>query len=342
MNKHHRLALRVSVAINGVLSGAARSMMGVDLPKVAWDRCRHLTRQIQKTSRHGWHRAARQLQDQFRCALTDLRRQTDQVAGQLDAPDSSHATATPHDIYRDLITLHDEFDQVDICPRKHTISVVTGPIVLENIALGPFEVKLNWEELGQYQAYSVVALDPNPAVSSSDTTHPHVQDGSLCEGEGRVPIRHALRQGRLLDFFVMVRQILQTYNSSSAYVSLDEWQGIECHDCGRLVAADDRDTCELCEVDICNDCSTGCRACDRRCCGECIDSCSGCEEYFCSQCLGHCAGCQQPFCEECLTDEKCPACHEAENSENDFPEDETVPADTPVHTVRLGQTTVPA
>lgn len=142
------------------------------------------------------------------------------------------------------------------CPQEHTVSAVTEEIVLEGVDLGRFEIALKWDKLGCSQPYAVIALDPNPAASSSDTTHPHVQDGSLCEGDGRMPIRQALRQGRLLDFFIMVRQVLETYNAASAYVSLDQWHGIDCHDCGRLVAGDDRYTCERCEVDVCGDCST--------------------------------------------------------------------------------------
>ena len=57
----------------------------------------------------------------------------------------------------------------------------------------------------------MIALDPSPAASNSETTHPHVQTNQLCEGDGRSAIRHAMREGRLLDFFVLVRQILQTY-----------------------------------------------------------------------------------------------------------------------------------
>jgi hypothetical protein len=225
MNETHRLAFRAGAAIHSALAEADRSMTCVDLPEVTWDRCGHLTRQIQKASGRGWRHAVRRLQDRLRYALADLRRQIDQTLGQLDTPDRNGLIATPHDIFRDFLALHNEFDEVDICPRQRTVSAVTEAILLEGIDLGRFEIELRWEELSQYQPYSVIALDPNPAASSSDTTHPHVQDGSLCEGEGRVPIRQALRQGRLLDFFIMVRQILRTYNPGSAYVSLDEWHG---------------------------------------------------------------------------------------------------------------------
>ena len=31
--------------------------------------------------------------------------------------------------------------------------------------------------------------------------------------------------GRLFDFFVIVRQVLNTYNPHSAYISLEDWDG---------------------------------------------------------------------------------------------------------------------
>ncbi len=41
----------------------------------------------------------------------------------------------------------------------------------------------------------------------------------------------ALTEGRLLDFFMIVRQVLQTYSPDSPYVSLDDWYGRQCSDC---------------------------------------------------------------------------------------------------------------
>ena len=90
---------------------------------------------------------------------------------------------------------------------------------------------------------------PIPLRSNEDVTHPHVSDEAVCEGDGRVPIRKALEQGRLLDFFVIVRNLLQTYNSGSPFVSLDDWEGIRCADCGASAGEDERWTCVKCESD---------------------------------------------------------------------------------------------
>src|SRR5690606_3706651 len=102
-------------------------------------------------------------------------------------------------------------------PKWSRVTVVTDDIQLEGIPLGPFKIKLDWSRLGDSQPYEVIAVEANPASSSDDVTHPHVQDNRLCEGDGRQALQKALAQGRLFDFFVLVRQILTTYNPSSAY-----------------------------------------------------------------------------------------------------------------------------
>ena len=55
-----------------------------------------------------------------------------------------------------------------------------------------------------------------------------------------------LASGRLLDFFVLVRQILQTYNDGSAHVPLDDWEARSA----RIVTRGSRDegsSCERCD-----------------------------------------------------------------------------------------------
>ena len=236
--------------------------------------------------------------------------------------------------------------------RKGPLSVVTEPIILEGMDLGRFEIALDVEGDPRriWGSYEVIALDPSPAASNPETTHPHVQTNQLCEGDGRSAIRRALREGRLLDFFVLVRQILRTYNAASAYVSLEHWSGVECRDCGELVGEDDRDYCEPCGTDICSNCSYTCAACGRGCCSECIETCSGCEERFCPGCLDPCAGCREPFCQECLTDEKCSSCREDDQEEDREPESqpaipssgETEGACAPLQPLRVGEAPVSA
>ena len=112
------------------------------------------------------------------------------------------------------------------------ISITTDPIVLDDTHLGPFQVRLDWNRLGSHQPYRVVALDPHPAAANEAVTHPHVQEEHLCEGEGRAGIESALNTGRLCDFFLIVSRLLGTYARGSAFVELDDWEGIRCQDCG--------------------------------------------------------------------------------------------------------------
>ena len=175
----------------------------------------------------------------------------------------SAASRSASDIYRDILALDDEFEEVEIDLDEHELSVTTDRIVLEDIDLGPFEIRLDWQRLGASSAYRVVALDPNPAARSDDVTHPHVQDEQLCEGEGRAAIRAALAEGRLYDFFLLVSQLLHTYGRGSAYVELDDWDGVPCDDCGGSVDEDDRYYCQRCGATLCGSCSVTCQGCGR-------------------------------------------------------------------------------
>ena len=70
------------------------------------------------------------------------------------------------------------------------------------------------------------------AAGDEEVTHLHVHDRTLCEEDGRVPIRSALRQGRLCDFFLLVQQVLQTDNAGSAFVRLEDWDSKSCANYG--------------------------------------------------------------------------------------------------------------
>jgi hypothetical protein len=122
----------------------------------------------------------------------------------------------------------------------------------------------------------------NPAATNDSVTHPHVDGEALCEGEGRQPIRRALEQGRLLDFFVIIANLLRTYNSDSPYVSLSDWHGVECFDCGTTVCDDERWTCEKCDTTVCGECYSNCPECDGIFCDACVTRCEGCDENHCS------------------------------------------------------------
>jgi hypothetical protein len=96
------------------------------------------------------------------------------------------------DVFAELRAIEREFDGLVLKPSQ--ISVITPPIELGGIELGRFEIQL----IGK--ALKVVALEPHPAESDSDITHPHVSAGQLCAGWGAVPMAAALTEGRLLGF----------------------------------------------------------------------------------------------------------------------------------------------
>ena len=314
-----RTALRASARIRDRLVEIHREVPEMAIPDAAWQECGRISRQITKATRRGWHLAAHRLRGQLAYAVSICRRRLEEVQSQIDATGSDCDPPTEREVFKDLLALEKEFDEVRIDLKRGTLSAITEDIILEDIDLGRFEIVLDWGLLGGSMPCEVIALDPNQAASNSDTTHPHVQGNQLCEGDGRMPIRRALAEGRLFDFFLLVRQILQSYNPASAYVSLEQWNGIECRDCGRLVDEDDRECCDECGAELCYECVTRCGSCDQRFCSECIPTCPGCEESFCISCLTPCVSCGDLFCEECLIDVRCPNCRKSDEKEKEGP-----------------------
>jgi hypothetical protein len=225
--------------------------------------------------------------------------------------------ATARDIFHDLESVAEEFDDLTIDLSEPVLSVATAPIVLEDILLGRFRVRLYWGRMGMAHPYEMLALEPNPASSSESTTHPHIVDERLCEGDGKLPIAHALRDGRLLDFFQIVNGILNTYNPSSAYVALSDWEGNGCSDCGEIIDRDYERTCDTCEGTLCGNCALTCERCEVPCCYECSRRCESCGQDLCRGCAHECEDCQRLFCEPCLSEgDLCPECQEKDHEQS--------------------------
>ena len=253
------------------------------------------------------------------------------------------------EIYAELVQIEQEFGQIKFDSNKKTLSVTTEPITLENIPLGPFEVQLSIGQIAKLYSdtpYSIIALEPNPAGSNDCVTHPHVSDERLCEGDGHVAIRSAIEQGRFCDFFTLAVNILQTYNPDSPYISLDDWEGTSCYDCGCTVSDDDHYYCEYCDRDYCSECSTYCQKCDTTICLGCAYECPSCNEPVCHNCTAKCEDCERTFCKDCLDEEGlCQNCQEQrKESENEEQEQlsEEPKANAAVQSDSVGQTIVHA
>ncbi|TWU19200.1 hypothetical protein [Allorhodopirellula heiligendammensis] len=331
-----RMAGLVKTAVDRHCSQQEKTLRVPSADKVKrWQRLISVARSRQ------YHGAERSLGKRMLDALNDLQREVDDaiyVAAASMAPRRSISLAG---VTADLLAIEAEFPACDFDFTKKTIAVTTEPIEIEYTHLGAFRIELELKYLGQSCPYRVVAVDPNPTTSCDSTTHPHVQSETLCEGEGHGPIKLALTEGRLHDFFTVVNQILHTYNPHSAYTTLGDWSGTECRDCGSTVDEDDLCSCDQCDAQICSGCTCSCDGCSETHCDDCMTKCEGCQDSFCGSCISSCDRCNKPFCQDCLTEEKCDDCVNEEEGEStsDPSEESSEPA---VHALCVGETAIPA
>ncbi len=91
--------------------------------------------------------------------------------------------------------LDEEFGEIKVEWDRRCLSIVTEPITLQEVDLGPFAIELFWERLARRvgsSCFEIVALEPNPATCNESVTHPHVREGELCAGDATTPIEKAL------------------------------------------------------------------------------------------------------------------------------------------------------
>ena len=301
---NYRLILKAAAAIQSVLGRRARPTLP-ELPMAAWLECCRLRRLLDVAANHGgFPLAATQLRTRLQTAANRLLLQTRSFAN--DSAVIPIRMPSARDVADEIEALHNEFDSVRISRAKHTVDVTTESIELEGVYLGRFRITLDKPS----RAYQVEALDPNPAATCESYSHPHVDGETLCAGDGKTAIDAALSQGRVCDFFVLVRQILNTYNSGSAYVQLDDWFASECGDCGDSTYRDDMRQCVRCDVEICRDCVSSCGECNDDFCSGCTSGCAVCDSETCATCLRECNGCDKSICERCLEDDECSECQE--------------------------------
>jgi hypothetical protein len=316
-----RQAVRAAARIHDHLTCLPPRPGWAELPEESWDEAIRVTSRLRYALARGWHTAARTLLVDLDYLARQMGRELAQFQSNLPQSILPEHVARSHEIAADLAALTDEFSEVAIDLAEKSISVVTEPVELEGHVLGSFRIVLYWPDIGRKQAYEVIAEEPCRAAENEEVTHPHVQGGRLCEGQGTVPIRSALTEGRILDFFLLVSRVLDTYNAGSAHVPLERWSGVPCRDCGRIMPSDDHGACEACEDPLCDDCSRNCQ---------------GCQSVCCSDCLCDCASCAEPYCGSCLTpsgDNRllCESCHQQQGQqENSHDQLQTSPAD-PAH-----------
>lgn len=179
--------------------------------------------------------------------------------------------------------------------------------------LGPFRVfagfSFGYRRNEPEHEYWAEALDPNHPTDNDDITHPHVDAGTVCLGQGNSILHAALDRAAFSDALDVMDAVLHTYNSDSPYRSLESWDGYPCSNCGGH--ADDEDDisrCPSCDEDVCPECDT--RSCER--CGDnyhygCLETtCAGCGDRYCSDCLQYCEGPGEDYCRGCC--DRCRGC----------------------------------
>ncbi|WP_437193250.1 hypothetical protein [Planctomicrobium sp. SH527] len=358
MQHINRTRLRVACALHQHYEYGSREPTAPDPPTEHWQRLATLWRQLQLCERRSLPATQERLQEHYLQTLEFL---GSRCRALVALSQTSRRSPPPplRSLYEELLALEQEFPEVRYDLAEKTVSIITEPVILEGIELGPFEIRLDWTQLPLTPPYEVLALEPHPAGDSPGTTHPHVHDRILCEGEAREAIRLALDQGRLGDVGLLINQVLHTYNPGSAYTKLADWEGVPCADCGGPCPAEDLTPCVGCEQSSCPDCCSSCRECGDSLCSACEQRCTDCQEPHCAGCLESCADCGQEVCPSCRTDALCGPCHDLqqdpEDDETDLPYQtpapppppsapgETVPTPDPdLHPHRLGQTPLPA
>ncbi|WP_278471814.1 hypothetical protein [Gimesia maris] len=330
MQQSSKTVWRIASFVEKQLSSLG-SEVNAGLPEAAWLNCQRLIRMRRQAQERGWFRVASKLKRELSAEIFQLTRQLVSLQQELESATAEKPLPAVHTIYEDLLTLEEEFGDYIIDLKNKTISVVTESIVLEGVYLGAFEIRLELAELNSDSLfhYHVFAQDPQPPITDEAVTHPHVQSDNVCEGDARVPIKRALEQGRLLDFFVLVSRLLRTYNPESPYVALSDWHSAECHECGDVVTTEEQTHCTNCENRLCRQCANRCVDCDSSYCHDCVTRCEICRDDCCESCLKECELCGSSCCSYCLDhEERCPICETQEDEETNEPDQEITSPET--------------
>ena len=281
-------------------------------------RLQAIRRKLAKCELRGWYAAGKKLLGQIRSVVRDIPYYMQEAERAAQACDLKIPTTL--EIYRDLQQVEEEFDELRYYPEGNLLAVSTDPIELRDVFLGDFEIQLRIDGLAEMRhghVFRIVALDPHPAASNDHVTHPHVSDDQMCTGDAGAAINAALIGGRICDFFLLARSVLTTYNPDSPYVSLDNWDGTPCYECGYSISSGDLSWCRSCENDYCDECSLCCYGCDETVCISCSAVCSACEDHYCPSCMTECPECGRSICKSCLEEVLCPCEQERKEAEDE-------------------------
>ena len=303
------------------------------------ERTQTIRRQLVHCANRNWHLSAAKLTNQASQQLRELPYLIGELERALDR--RPLRVPSPRELLAELEQARQEFGELRHYPEDQAISVVTEAIELDGVYLGEFEIQLcisGLAEIRNRRPHRIIALDPHPAACNSAVTHPHVSDEHLCAGDGYAAVEAALLNGRICDFFLLVRSVLTHYNPGSPYVALADWDGMSCSDCGHFVSEDETYVCQSCEETFCSECSSYCFKCETTMCLGCLETCSVCDDPVCPLCMTRCHNCDRLLCSSCMENEGCPCEEPEEESDDETDEPTTDQTAVPAGPTRLGQT----
>src|SRR5262249_34119131 len=136
MDTNQKMLLRTAERISSHLQRLSAAPIQVELPDADWAQCRSLIRQIDLCANRNWAHAADLLKDRLEPALERCSDRLREIAREVSGVERLAPLQSVREIFKDLVALSDEFEDVTIDRPSQTISVTTKPIVLEEIDLG--------------------------------------------------------------------------------------------------------------------------------------------------------------------------------------------------------------
>lgn len=161
------------------------------------------------------------------------------------------------EIIKDIVGLEKEFVSMRFNNRSKTIYVETEDIVLKDEHqvlhnLGPMEIA--YKASSTQLHLRVKAVRP-VTHQHSNHYHPHIDhNGSICMGESSTRLYNAHKEADVYSIFMTIKSLLETYNISSPYSPLENWDGTPCDHCGRNGDEARRLKCSICNDSVCHDC----------------------------------------------------------------------------------------
>ena len=191
MNERSQSLFRAAGLIHDCILRRRHDLTSLQLPEGQWAACVQALGQIQRATQRGWHRAAAQLREELLREVDCCRNYLKRLSHELVELGSAHKIPSEGDIYREMLALESEFEEVECDLDSTELCVTTPSVTLEGLHLGSFQIRLDWSQLDKSPAYHVIALDANPPETDESVVHPHVSNETLCEGDGRQAIRAA-------------------------------------------------------------------------------------------------------------------------------------------------------